>query len=118
MHARPLLAIAFVGALLLPRPGVAQNDTKKAPDRRPGIAVFPFTNGGSFGASKEDLSPLEVGIQQMVLTELSQNSNLRIVDRSALKQILEEQNLVGAGRVDASTAARLAARPPQVSARA
>ncbi len=107
MHARPLVAIAFVGALLLPRPGVAQDDTKKAPDRRPGIAVFPFTNGGSFGASKEDLSPLEVGIQQMVLTELAQNSALRIVDRSALKQILDEQNLVGAGRVDAATAVRV-----------
>ncbi len=107
MHARSLLAIAFVGALLLPRPGLAQDDTKKAPDRRPGIAVLPFDNGGSYGAGKEDLSALTIGLQQMLLTELAQNSNLRIVERSALKQILEEQNLVGAGRVDPSTAARV-----------
>ncbi len=106
MRFRALLAIVLAGALFAPSL-VAAQDAKKAPDRRPGIAVFPFTNGGSFGAAKEDLSPLEVGVQQMLLTELAQNTALRVVDRSALKQILEEQNLVGAGRVDAATAARV-----------
>lgn len=76
-------------------------------DTRPGLAVFPFTNGGSFGPDSEDLAPLEVGIQQMVLTELAQNHNLRVVERSQLRGILEEQEMVRSGQVDPSTAARV-----------
>ncbi len=105
MYGRTLVA-AFAGALLL-LPASARAQQNSAPDRRPGIAVFPFTNGGSFGRDKDDLSPLEVGVQQMLLTELAQNPSLRIVDRSALRQILEEQNLGTSGRVDAATAARV-----------
>ncbi len=97
--------VLLAGVLALAAPLAAQK--KDAPDRRPGIAVFPFTNGGSFGKNREDLAPLEVGIQQMLLTELAQNATLRIVDRSALRQILEEQNLASTGRVDAATAARV-----------
>lgn len=76
-------------------------------DRRPGIAVFPFTNGGSYGPNREDLSDLQVGIQQMLLTEIAQNSGLRVVDRSILRGILEEQELARTGQVDPQTAARV-----------
>jgi curli biogenesis system outer membrane secretion channel CsgG len=76
-------------------------------DARPGLAVFPFTNGGSYGPNHEDLQSLEVGMQQMLLTELAQNPALRIVERSLLKALLDEQNLVGAGRVDPATAAQI-----------
>jgi TolB-like protein len=105
MHGRSILSALLL--LALPMVASAQDTDKQAPDRRPGIAVFPFTNGGSFGSDKEDLAALEVGVQQMLLTELAQNPALRIVDRSVLKQILEEQNLASAGRVDAATAARV-----------
>ncbi|MBX6363195.1 MAG: hypothetical protein IRZ00_04945 [Gemmatimonadetes bacterium] len=96
------LALLLIAALALPAAARAQET-----DTRPGIAVFPFTNGGSYGPDKEDLSALEVGMQQMLLTELAQNGALRIVDRSALKQLLEEQNLGTSGRVDPQTAARI-----------
>lgn len=96
-----LLALAL-GAILLPGIASAQNT-----DSRPGLAVFPFTNGGSFGADAEDLDALQVGIQQMLLTELSQNPQLRIVERSQLRAILDEQNLVREGAVDPNTAARI-----------
>ncbi len=98
---RPMARLLAL-ALLWPVAASAQS-----PDRRPGIAVFPFTNGGSYGPNKEDLSPLEVGLQQMLLTELAQNTNLRVVERSTLKQILDEQNLAASGRVDAATAAKV-----------
>jgi TolB-like protein len=87
---------------LLPAAAAAQQT-----DTRPGLAVFPFTNGGAYGPDKEDLAPLEVGIQQMILTELAQNQNLRVVERSELRRILEEQDLVRAGRVDPGTAAQV-----------
>ncbi|HEU4457147.1 MAG TPA: CsgG/HfaB family protein [Longimicrobium sp.] len=74
---------------------------------RPGIAVLPFTNGGSFGRDREDLAAMEVGIQQMLLTELQQNPALRVVERAAIREMLNEQDLGTAGRLDPATAARV-----------
>ncbi len=107
MHARTMILVALLGGTALPAAAQQQVSAPPTPDRRPGIAVLPFINGGSFGKDKEDLAPLEVGVQQMLLTELAQNPSLRIVDRSVLKQIMEEQNLGTSGRVDAATAARV-----------
>lgn len=91
------IVLSFLGS------GVAAQQ----PDTRPGIAVLPFTNGGSFGPEREDLEPLQVGVQQMLLTELAQNQALRVVERSRLRELLEEQGLVTGGQVDPQTAARL-----------
>lgn len=79
----------------------------RANDPRPGIAVFRFDNGGSFGKNKQDLEDLRVGMQQMLLTELSMNPNLRIVERGALQEVLNELDLGASGRVDPNTAARV-----------
>lgn len=76
-------------------------------DRRPGIAVLPFINGGSYGEGAEDLELLEVGLQQLLLSELAQYDTLRIVERTMLSEAMEEQELGASGRVDAATAARL-----------
>lgn len=100
MRRRPLV-LAFSLIALAPALLFGQADT------RPGIAVFPFANGGSFGADREDLEALSIGIQQMLLTELSQNTALRVVERSVLRQLLEEQSLATSGQVDAGTAARV-----------
>lgn len=101
MRTKSLLS-ALLTAWLIPAAVAAQGA-----DTRPGLAVFPFTNGGSFGPDKEDLAALEVGIQQMLLTELAQNTNLRVVERSQLRAILDEQGLVTSGRVDPRTAAQV-----------
>ena len=100
MLTRFLALIAFAAALAAPA-------SAQTPDTRPGIAVLPFTNGGSYGANREDLEALQVGVQELLLTELNVNTNLRIVERGQLRQILEEQGLAQAGRVDAATAARI-----------
>jgi TolB-like protein len=76
-------------------------------DSRPAIAVLPFQNGGSFGPNSQDYDAFEVGAQQMMLTELAQNPALRIVERSVLRELIEEQNLATSGRVDPQTAARI-----------
>jgi curli biogenesis system outer membrane secretion channel CsgG len=78
-----------------------------AQDSRPGLAVLPFVNGGSYGQDPENYQALEVGIQQMLTTELAQNPALRVVDRSNIKNLMTEQDLGASGRVDAGTAARL-----------
>jgi TolB-like protein len=101
---RRIVLFASLLALLVAAPGAA---AQEPPDNRPGIAVLPFTNGGSYGPNKEDIAPLEVGVQQMLLTELAQNPGLRIVERSRIREILEEQGLATNGQVDPRTAARV-----------
>ena len=82
--------------------GVAQ-----AQDTRPGIAVLPFENGGSYGKDKEDFEALRKGIAGMLLSELSQNPAIRLVDREQIQKLLDEQGLTASTNVDAQTAAKL-----------
>ncbi len=93
-------ACALIALMLLPAVAATQ-------DSRPGIAVWAWENGGSYGQEKEDFEALGVGLQQMLMNELSQNSALRVVDRAELKTLIEEQDLGASGRVDEATAARI-----------
>ena len=76
-------------------------------DTRPGIAVLPFNNGGSYGQGKDDFDALERGIAGMMISELSQNPAARIVERQEVQRLIDEQNLGAQGRVDPQTAAKV-----------
>ena len=78
-----------------------------AQDTRPGIAVLSFENGGSYGKDKEDFDALRKGIAAMLISELAQNPNVRLVDRSEIQRLLDEQGLAVAERVDLETAAKI-----------
>lgn len=103
MHSRTKLAVALALGLAMG----ASVATAQSQDTRAGIAVLPFDNGGSYGEDAEVFDALQVGMQQMVMSELAQHANLRVVDRSQLRALIEEQDLGASGRVDAGTAARL-----------
>ncbi|NOT09041.1 MAG: tetratricopeptide repeat protein [Gemmatimonadales bacterium] len=93
--------LAQIAALALTAlPAVAQ-------DTRPGIAVLPFENGGSYGKDKEDFESLRKGIAALFVSELAQNPAVRLVDRETTQRILDEQGLALAERVDRETAARV-----------
>jgi TolB-like protein len=92
--------MAGLALLLLPALAGAQ-------DSRPGVAVWTFRDGGSFGQEAEDFEALTVGLQQMLITEFAQNSQLRVVDRDRLNELLAEQDLGASGRVEDGTAARI-----------
>jgi TolB-like protein len=92
----PVLALA----LAVP-PGAAAQDT------RPGIAVLPFDNGGSYGQDKENFDALQRGIAGMLISELAANPAARVVEREQVQRIVDEQNLGTSGRVDPQTAARV-----------
>ncbi|HEX9580151.1 MAG TPA: CsgG/HfaB family protein [Gemmatimonadales bacterium] len=102
-----LMSWRSVGALGLAALVAATSSPVAAQDTRPGIAVFTFDNGGSYGQDKEVFDALQVGLQQILITELASNQALRIVDRSRIKDLLTEQDLGAAGRVDQNTAARI-----------
>lgn len=76
-------------------------------DSRPGLAVLAFENGGSYGQDKEIFDALQVGLQQMLITELASNRSLRMVERGRLRELIAEQNLAQQGRIDPNTAARI-----------
>jgi TolB-like protein len=79
--------LAMLAVLLVPGLAFAQ-------DTRPGVAVLPFGNGGSYGQDKEDFEALTGGLQQLV-------------ERDRLNALLSEQNLGVDGRVDENTAAKV-----------
>jgi TolB-like protein len=80
---------------------------QRGQDTRPGIAVLPFNNGGSYGQQKEDFDALERGIAGMMISELSANAAARVVERQEIQRLLDEQNLGAQGRVEAATAAKI-----------
>jgi len=97
--------LALLCALLPPIALAAQG---RSQDTRPGIAVLPFDNGGSYGQGKEDFDALQKGIAGMLISELGQNPSARVVEREDIQKLLEEQNLAAAGRVDPQSAAKIA----------
>jgi len=80
---------------------------QRSQDTRPGIAVLPFSNGGSYGQAKEDYDALQRGIAGMLISELARNPAARIVEREQIQQLIGEQNLGAQGRVDSATVARI-----------
>lgn len=97
----------YLVALLMLTVAVPVVRTAAAQDRRPGIAVLPYDDGGSYGRDKEDFAALRQGIPAMLISALSRNPAARVVERSSIRQMLDEQNLSETGRVDATTAARI-----------
>ncbi|HEY3219105.1 MAG TPA: CsgG/HfaB family protein [Gemmatimonadales bacterium] len=100
MRARAVMTVLSLVPVLL---GAQQRNQ----DTRPGIAVLPFNNGGSYGQGKEDFDALERGIAGMMISELSQNPAARVVERQDVQRLIDEQNLGAQGRVDPQTASKV-----------
>ncbi len=100
MRSRAVMTVLSLVPVLL---GAQQ----RSQDTRPGIAVFPFNNGGSYGQGKEDFDALERGIAGMMISELAQNPAARVVERQEIQRLLDEQNLTAQNRVDPQTAAKV-----------
>ncbi|HEY2804548.1 MAG TPA: CsgG/HfaB family protein [Gemmatimonadales bacterium] len=85
----------------------APAQTPQSPDARPGIAVLDYDIGMVFGQDREDYDALRRGLASLTITELSSNPAIRVVERSQLQQILQEQNLGHEGRIDEATQSRI-----------
>ena len=96
-HARP--------ASLRAQQPVSSPPAAPAADSRPTLAVLYFTNSALVGGA--DYQPLSKGMAEMLITELSQNQGVRVVERDRLQALLEEQNLSTSGRVDQESAVRV-----------
>lgn len=79
----------------------ASLDIASIPDNT--IAVAPFRNIGD----KESLDPLQKGLAEMMITDLSKVEALKVVERVRMQEMLKEIKLGEIGLVDESTAPRL-----------
>jgi TolB-like protein len=95
------LAVAVVALAGIQPASAAAQDSN-----RPVVAVLYFDNN-SIGKDRADYDGLGKGIADMLITDLAANANVRVVERERIQKLLEEQNLVTANRVDATTAVRL-----------
>ena len=97
--ARMLLAASALTASALPV------SAQGAANTRPTLAVLYFTNGAL--VDNATYAPLSKGMAEMLITELSQNNAVRVVERDRLQSLIEEQNLQNSDRVDKETAVKL-----------
>ena len=91
-------------AQLAARHAVAAEQSIRAdtlPLRSLGVAPF------SVGAADTTLAPLAYGLADLLMTDLAQSAQLRVVERLRLDALLREIHLVETGRVDTSTAPRV-----------
>lgn len=91
-----VLTVCLVGALLAPQ-ATAQDDKVR-------IAVLNFENNSTWHYWGDNLG--KAAADELV-TQLFRTDRFRVIERSQLESILQEQNLGQSGRVDASTAAQI-----------
>jgi curli biogenesis system outer membrane secretion channel CsgG len=97
--ARLLLAASALTVSAMPA------SAQGAANTRPTLAVLYFTNGAL--VDNASYAPLSKGMAEMLITELSQNNAVRVVERDRLQSLIEEQNLQNSDRVDKETAVKL-----------
>src|SRR3989449_10023168 len=104
MRSRSMVALCSLVALAAGAGGLSAQGRA---DSRPGLAVFPIWNSGSYGQDKENFDALQRGMAAMIISELAANPGARVVEREELQRLLEEQNLGASGRGDDATAAKV-----------
>jgi TolB-like protein len=106
------IALAF-GALIIGAGSARGQQAAATPaaaqqqDTRPGIAVLDFDVGLVLGQPQDTYDALRRGLSALTITELTANPSIRVVERTQLQQILQEQNLGREGRVDPQTLSRI-----------
>ncbi|MHB1265521.1 MAG: CsgG/HfaB family protein [Gemmatimonadaceae bacterium] len=95
---RATLALLALAASAAPR--LAAQDT------RPTVAVLYFDNN-SIGKDRGDYDGIGKGIADLLITQLGQVANVRVVERDRIQAILQEQNLTRMGQIDPATAMKM-----------
>ena len=72
----------------------------------PTVAIMQFTNG-SFGKDARDYDGLSKGIPAMLITDMSVNPSIRVLERDQVQHLVDEQKLVTGGQVDQATAVKI-----------
>jgi TolB-like protein len=103
---RPVRAVACLVAVLLGISSPADGQAARA-DSRPTVAAMPYFNNGAVGPNRADYDALGKGIADVLITDLATNPTIRVLERDRVQQLMDEQNLGSAGRVDQETAVKV-----------
>lgn len=98
---RAVSAAALVVTFLAP----AMQSARAQETRKPTVAVLEFDNAAM--VKRDEYSAMTVGIQVMLTSALATNPGIQLVERQKIQEILAEQNLTQAGRIDPATAAKV-----------
>ncbi len=79
--------LAVLSAVAVALPALAQTT-----DTRPTVAVMYFDNG-AMGKQHEDFDPLTKGMADLLITEFSADTAIRVVERDQLQKLMDEQNI-------------------------
>src|SRR3989442_7680397 len=97
--------LALVSLALLGCIGRELGAQGRGQETRPGIAVLPFDNSGSYGQDKENFDALQKGIAGMLISELAANPGAPVGEREEMEKLLVEQRLGASGKVTSGNTA-------------
>lgn len=70
------------------------------------VAIMQFENG-SFGKDARDYDGLTKGIPAMLITDMSVNPSIRVIEREQVQHLFDELKLQTGGQVDQATAVKI-----------
>jgi len=94
-----LLAVAGAGWM-------AHAEIAAAQAARPTVAIMYFNNN-VFTKEAREYDGLSKGVPDFLITEMSSNPAIRVVERDQVQKLIDEQRLSGAGQVDRETAVKV-----------
>ena len=94
-----LLAVAGAGF-------AAPGDALVAQAARPTVAIMYFNNN-VITKDARDYDGLSKGLPDFLITEMSANPGIRVVERDQVQKLIDEQKLVGSGQVDRESAVKV-----------
>jgi TolB-like protein len=86
--------------------GIAFAASSAFAQSKPTVAIMYFDDG-AIGKANEELKPLSKGICDMLITEMSDNPGIKVIERDQLQSILSEQKLSSDGTTDKATAVKV-----------
>ena len=96
-----IASLVLVGAGL-----VAPLGPVVAQSAKPTVAIMYFNNN-VITKDARDYDGLSKGLPDFLITEMSSNPAIRVVERDQVQKLLDEQKLVGAGQVDRESAVKV-----------
>src|SRR6476469_10168010 len=94
-----LLVLAGVGLLVDHESAVAQA-------AKPTVAIMYFNNN-VFTKDARDYDGLTKGVPDFLVSEMSGNPNIRVIERDQVQKLIDEQKLTSGGQVDRETAVKI-----------
>jgi len=100
-HLVRIALLAVAGAFV-----VAPHGALVAQAARPTVAIMYFNNNVITNDAR-DYDGLSKGLPDFLITEMSANPGIRVVERDQVQKLIDEQKLVGAGQVDRESAVKV-----------